>query len=91
MIWGCLGKWKDISYRQESVLAVGIRKGFFKGKTVATMFPQRPQSGQSSESSRGHGEMILDLALKLNSSQGIKEFFCFLSLSPFFPIQATGA
>lgn len=42
------------------------------------MFPQRPHTGQSSERSREHGEisfsMILVLALKLNSSQDIKEF-----------------
>lgn len=38
------------------------------------MFPQRPHTGQSLERSRGHGKMILVLALKLNSSQDIKEF-----------------
>lgn len=38
------------------------------------MFPQRPQTGQSLERSRGHGETISVLALKLNSSQDIKEF-----------------
>lgn len=54
--------------------AEGTKGKILKGKTGVTMFPQRPQTGQSSESSRGHREMILVLALKLNSSQEIKKF-----------------